>query len=469
MMAPPSNNTLTIVTWNCNGIASGLGANVKYEPEKTLGAWLRSRLGADVVAMQETKLAASKIPRELAVVDGYESFWASSLDKTGYSGVVTYAASPPWSPVDAKAPLLLFSSSSPSSSSPPSDPLDREGRVVETDFGPDAFVFINVYAPNAGHGSRQRPVEGGGAAAAGENEDEPHAAAVGNGGTGGAPTLSRRAEKLRFLRRLTQRVKELHAQGRSVILVGDLNVAVRDADVSSLIGPIADVYSREERAAFGELLRELPDVWRAFHPVAGEEEREEAAARGGGGHEKKKPPKPPAPSSSSAPSSTPSCFTVWDERTSARAFDRGLRIDYVLVSPRLLPLVASTEILGKDVIPQKWSDHAAVKVVLRLPKQEQEGGKQGATAAGGGGGDRSSSPPPPVVRLAPPAPHPPCRASSLVDERWALRPKGQKSISSFFSAAAKRPKEGEGGGGAAGAGAAGAAAGGGEPAAKKHK
>jgi len=262
-------------------------------------------------------------------------------------------------------------------------------------------------------------------------------------------------------------VKELHAQGRSVVLVGDLNVAVSDADVSSLIGSIADVYSAEEREAFQELLRELPDVWRALHPVAGE--KEEAAAGGGGGgggggDEKKKPLA--APSSSSAPSAT-SSFTVWDERTSARAFDRGLRIDYVLVSPWLLPLVASAEILGKDVIPPKWSDHAAVKVVLRLPqKQEQkEGEEQEAGAAAGGGGGSASPPPPaqPAVVLARPPPHPPCRASSLVDERWALRPKGQKSISSFFSAAAKRPKEGDGGGGAAGAGAAG------EPPTKKNK
>ena len=37
-------------------------------------------------ALQETKVLAEKLTRELACVDGFESFWAVSREKKGYSG-----------------------------------------------------------------------------------------------------------------------------------------------------------------------------------------------------------------------------------------------------------------------------------------------------------------------------------------------------------------------------------------------
>ena len=38
--------------------------------------------------MQETKFAEGKVPKDIACVEGFESFWAFSKDKTGYSGVL---------------------------------------------------------------------------------------------------------------------------------------------------------------------------------------------------------------------------------------------------------------------------------------------------------------------------------------------------------------------------------------------
>ena len=38
-------------------------------------------------ALQETKVLAEKLTKELACVDGFESFWAVSREKKGYSGV----------------------------------------------------------------------------------------------------------------------------------------------------------------------------------------------------------------------------------------------------------------------------------------------------------------------------------------------------------------------------------------------
>lgn len=43
---------------------------------------------------------------------------------------------------------------------------------------------------------------------------------------------------------------------------------------------------------------------------------------------------------------------------------QGLRIDYVLCSQGLVPRVASCEILGQDVLPPKWSDHAGWRLFV---------------------------------------------------------------------------------------------------------
>ncbi|KAK9857620.1 hypothetical protein WJX84_007343 [Apatococcus fuscideae] len=72
-----------------------------------------------------------------------------------------------------------------------------------------------------------------------------------------------------------------------VIVVGDLNIAAGPNDVH----PTFDyerIYTADERGALHALMGDLSDVWRLQHP-------EEA-----------------------------SVFTVWEERTSARAFNEGV-------------------------------------------------------------------------------------------------------------------------------------------------
>lgn len=159
---------------------------------------------------------------------------------------------------------------------------------------------------------------------------------------------------------------------RQVILVGDFNVAATPVDVhASLAFP--DLYAAEELAAL-HALTEGPaayvDVWRRLHP------------------------------------GTSDVYTVWDERTSARAFNHGLRIDYILCTPGLLPSVAACEVVGTDRLPPKWSDHAGLLLRLR--------------------------------DLAPPAPAQPCalwqrRWESLVDTR-------QRSIKDMFGSRGGPPK-----------------------------
>lgn len=61
---------MRIVTWNVAALApTARNAELAHG---SLAAFFASELGADVVCLQECKLAADKITRELALVDGYE-------------------------------------------------------------------------------------------------------------------------------------------------------------------------------------------------------------------------------------------------------------------------------------------------------------------------------------------------------------------------------------------------------------
>lgn len=69
-----------------------------------------------------------------------------------------------------------------------------------------------------------------------------------------------------------------------VIIVGDLNIAASQKDVHSKLD-YNRMYSQEEKALLHSLLHDYTDIWRLRHP------------------------------------DETSTFTVWDEKTSARAFN----------------------------------------------------------------------------------------------------------------------------------------------------
>ena len=61
------------------------------------------------------------------------------------------------------------------------------------------------------------------------------------------------------------------------------------------------------------------------------------------------------------------CYSWWDYRDFGFRRNRGMRIDHILVSPTLKPLVTACAI---DKVPRKNerpSDHAPVVVTLNLP------------------------------------------------------------------------------------------------------
>jgi exodeoxyribonuclease III len=134
--------------------------------------------------------------------------------------------------------------------------------------------------------------------------------------------------------------------GAQVVLIGDLNVAHLDADIwnwgqapskNKAIGKNAGT-TPEERASFGVLLAEceLADGFRARHPAAA------------------------------------GCFSFWSVRASSRPVNRGLRLDYALVSAAIAAADASCGdahgwALHDSFILDELNlrgDHAAVGITL---------------------------------------------------------------------------------------------------------
>jgi exonuclease III len=163
---------LKLVTWN----VAGLRPTVKdwkqsygsvstflnkmwvlYDPCCPVISYLTSsgRLDADIACFQETKVSKADVTEHrLAEVAGYESFWAFSSSKRGYSGVVTFVRTA-GTGADAGTGTGSGSGSGSGSYSPVAASVtalgpdfDGEGRCVVTDHGP--FVLFNVYVPNAG-------------------------------------------------------------------------------------------------------------------------------------------------------------------------------------------------------------------------------------------------------------------------------------------------------------------------------
>ena len=139
------------------------------------------RHNADVVCLQEHKIPRSQLTqkhRQSACLDGWESFWSCCTDEQskGMNGVVTYAKGQ--TVFRANSRVL-------------GPDLDQQGRCLMTDHG--SFVLFNVYVP----------------------------------ASGGNPL----SMKMKFLHALQRAMREERAKGKSVILVGDLNIAHTKHDI----------------------------------------------------------------------------------------------------------------------------------------------------------------------------------------------------------------------------------------------
>ncbi|XP_006748037.1 DNA-(apurinic or apyrimidinic site) lyase 2-like [Leptonychotes weddellii] len=80
---------LRVVSWNINGIRSPLQGMV-YEAPSNCAAMaverILDKLDADIVCLQETKVTRDVLTEPLAIIEGYNSYFSFSRNRSGYSG-----------------------------------------------------------------------------------------------------------------------------------------------------------------------------------------------------------------------------------------------------------------------------------------------------------------------------------------------------------------------------------------------
>ena len=219
----------------------------------------------DVVCLQELKAEVAQIPSECKLAN-YHAFWHC---RKGYSGVSLHI----------RRDLFAFD---PVFSHPH---FDMESRIVQAEHG--NLILASVYVPNGG-------------------KDYP--------------------AKLAFVRNLIDWVRRVTAEGRELILCGDMNIARAEMDVHPKERKPNAVGQRpEERELFAELLgTHLVDLGRRFDP------------------------------------DNPNLFTWWAPWRNLRARNIGWRLDYVLATPALAERATSCVVL-KDI---GTSDHAPVVLTV---------------------------------------------------------------------------------------------------------
>jgi exodeoxyribonuclease-3 len=222
--------------------------------------WL-ARDRPDVVCLQELKAERVQVPPQCELED-YHVYWHGLRAYSGVSLHVRKAA------FDA-APAFGHPD------------FDMESRIVQTELG--GTVFASVYVPNGGKDY---------------------------------------AAKLAFMKSLAGWARRLHAEGRELVLCGDINIARSDIDVHPRERKPGIIGQRpEERALFEALLGdELVDVARALDPGNAD------------------------------------LFTWWPPWRNMRSRNIGWRLDYVLASKPLAARAASCTVLA-DL---GSSDHAPV-------------------------------------------------------------------------------------------------------------
>lgn len=203
------------------------------------------------------KSTRSALPRDVAVPESYASYFSFPVTKGGYSGVAVYTKSSEAVPLKAeeglsgklqpKPPLTaeervssIYPTVDDITAYPDEDgnvpatfdALDAEGRGLILDFG--LFILINVYCPN-------------------ETSDE------------------RLPFKMNYHLLLQERVRRFIAEGREVIVLGDMNICATPLDhCDGHLPSHADVFwEHPARAWFRSWLEPegpMVDVVRTFWP-----------------------------------------------------------------------------------------------------------------------------------------------------------------------------------------------------------
>ena len=160
---------MKLISWNVNGIR----AAAKNGWPDSLASY-----DADILCLQETKIAPDQLSFDLTEIPGYKSYFHCA-DRKGYSGTALFSR---------KEPINI-------SFELGEDRFDHEGRTIEADYGD--FILYNIYFPNGGMGP------------------------------------DRLAFKLDFYDCFLKKVTAQMEAGRNVIVCGDVNTAHREIDLAN--------------------------------------------------------------------------------------------------------------------------------------------------------------------------------------------------------------------------------------------
>lgn len=252
---------MKVVTWNVNGLRS--------VAQKGFWDFLET-CGADFVCLQETKCHPDQLEDALASPLGWKTFW-SSASRPGYSGTAIFAKEAPES-VGHGFGVPKF---------------DAEGRMVVLTY--PAFTLFNVYFPNGGSGPERHEF------------------------------------KQEFLRKFGRHLVKLKEAGKSLIIVGDYNVAYLDQDVydAKALATESGFLPEEREWMRGFLENGFIDTYRELHP------------------------------------DTKDQYTWWAYYENARFSNRGWRIDHIVTTQDLKSKLKSAEIWDQ----QMGSDHCPVMAI----------------------------------------------------------------------------------------------------------
>lgn len=252
---------IRIISWNVNGLRAVY--------KKGFLEWFKKE-NPDILCLQETKAHYNQLPKSLKRVDGYNPYFCGA-QKKGYSGVAIY------SKIKPKRVQYGFGI----------EEFDSEGRILIADY--EKFVLFNIYFPN------------------------------------GKMSAERLDYKLRFYDALLDHANSLKAEGRNVVICGDLNTAHKEIDLARpKSNEKISGFLPVERAWIDKFLQNgYVDTFRMFN------DKEEQ-------------------------------YTWWSYRTKARERNVGWRLDYFFVNVEFEGNVISAGILNEVM----GSDHCPVDLNL---------------------------------------------------------------------------------------------------------
>ncbi len=258
-----ANKHLRLYSWNVNGIRAVI--------KKGFWDWFNATQ-PDILGLQETKISGDQLTLEMASIQGYHTYW-SHAEKRGYSGVALFTKE---EPLSIREGLGI-------------ERFDREGRVIIAEY--PEFILYNIYWPN------------------GQRGDE------------------RLQYKLAFYDAFLDQVNELKAQGKALVMCGDLNTAHKEID-------LARPKANEKTSGFLPVERAWVDKFvgcgyiDTFREFCQEPEQ----------------------------------YSWWNQRSFARERNVGWRIDYFFVTPNLKGNLVNAAI-HPDVM---GSDHCPISLELKF-------------------------------------------------------------------------------------------------------